>query len=136
LWYLNSGDTNHMSECRRAFIDIDTTIHATVKFGDGLEVAIKGLSTMLFEGKTGEHLPLTGVYYIPRLTTNIISIGQLDEGCCDVHSQHGVLRIRNDMGWLVTRDQHSVNWLYLLRVKIGRPLFLAAHTCNDVYAVA
>jgi hypothetical protein len=80
LWYLDSDATNHMSGCRRAFVDIDTSIRGTVKFGDGSEVAIEGSGMVLFEGKTGEHLPLTGVYFIPRLTTNIISLRQLDEG--------------------------------------------------------
>jgi hypothetical protein len=66
LWYLDSGATNHMFGCRRAFINIDTSIRDTVKFSDGSEVAIEGSSTLLFEGKTREHLPLMGVYYIPR----------------------------------------------------------------------
>jgi hypothetical protein len=57
LWYLDSGATNH----------IDTAIRGTIKFGDGSEVAIEGSGTLLFEGKTGEHLPLTGVYFILRL---------------------------------------------------------------------
>jgi hypothetical protein len=91
LWYLDSGATNHMSGCCNAFIDIDMAVRDFVKFGDGSEVAIEGSGTVLFEGKTGEHLPLTGVYFIPRLTTNIVGLGQLNEGGCDVHTKHGVL---------------------------------------------
>jgi hypothetical protein len=84
-------------------------------------------------GKTGEHLPLTGVYFIPWLPTNIISLGQLDEGGCDVHACHGVLWINDEKGRLVARVQWSVNHLYLLRVKIARPLCLAARASNDVW---
>jgi hypothetical protein len=40
------------------------------------------------------------VYFIPRVTTNIISLGQLDEEGCDVHTLHVVLWIRNDKGQL------------------------------------
>ena len=78
LWYLDSGATNHMSSCRDAFVDIDTMICGTVKFGDSSEVTIEGSGIVLFKGKTGEHLPLMGVYFIPRLTTNIVSLAQLD----------------------------------------------------------
>jgi hypothetical protein len=131
LWYLDSGATNHMSGCHGAFINIDTTIRSTVKFGDGLEVAIEGSSTVLFEGKTGEHLPLTGVYFIPLLTTNIISLGQLDEGCCDVHVRHDLVQIHDDRGRLIVRVQRSANRLYLLQVKIGQPLCLAARMSSD-----
>jgi hypothetical protein len=63
LWYLDSGATNLMPGCHRAFVDIDTSIRGTVKFGDGSEVAIEGSGTVLFEGKTGEHHPLTGVFH-------------------------------------------------------------------------
>jgi len=90
-----------MPGCRDTFIHMDMAICGTVKFGDGSEVTIEGSGTVLFEGKTGEHLPLTGVYFIPRLTTNIISLGQLDEGSCDVHTKDGVLRIRDDKGQLI-----------------------------------
>jgi hypothetical protein len=107
LWYVNSAAMNHMSGCRGAFID--TTICGTVKFGDGSEVAIEGSDTILFEAKIGEHLPLTDIYYIPRLMMNIISLGQLDEGGCDVHAHHGVLQIRDNNGCLIVRVQRLVN---------------------------
>lgn len=64
-----------MTGNRDAFIDLDTAIRGTVRFGDGSEVEIHGSGTVLFEGKTGEHLPLTGVYFIPRLVSNIVSLG-------------------------------------------------------------
>jgi hypothetical protein len=64
-----------MSSYWGAFIDIDTTNRDSVKFSDGSKVVIEGSGTVLFEGKTGEHIPLMGVYFIPRLTTNIISLG-------------------------------------------------------------
>jgi hypothetical protein len=64
-------------------------------------VAIEGLGTILFEAKTDEHLLLTEVYYIPRMTTNIINRGQLHEGGCDIHMWHEVLQIRDDKGCLI-----------------------------------
>jgi hypothetical protein len=41
------------------------------------------------------------VYFIPRLTTNIVSLMQLDEGGCDVHARHDILEIRDDRDWLI-----------------------------------
>ena len=74
-----------------------------------------------------------GVYFIPRLTTNIISLGQLDERSCDVHTKDGVHRIRYDKGQLIARVQRSANRLYLLHVKIGRPLYVAAHASDSAW---
>jgi hypothetical protein len=45
-------------------------------------------------------------YYILTLTTNIVSLGQLDEGGCDIHNTSSVLRIRDDKGRLVARVEH------------------------------
>jgi hypothetical protein len=79
LWYLDTGASNHMTRNREAFSELDTGIVSTVKFGDNSGVDIRGRGTIVFQCKAGEHKALTDVYYIPRLRSNIISIGQLDE---------------------------------------------------------
>jgi hypothetical protein len=38
-------------------------------------VDIEGVGTIMYECKTGEHQSVMSVYYIPRLTTKIISVG-------------------------------------------------------------
>ncbi|XP_066368007.1 uncharacterized protein [Miscanthus floridulus] len=60
---------------RAFFSELDTGIHGTVRFGDSSMVAIEGHSTILFECKNGEHHLLAGVYYIPKLTANIVNLG-------------------------------------------------------------
>ena len=77
-WYLDTGATNHMTGRGDAFAEIDRTVTGTVRFGDGSVVEIKGVGTIIFAGRNGEHKALSGVYYIPRLKNSIISIGQLD----------------------------------------------------------
>jgi hypothetical protein len=78
-WYLDSGASNHMMGNREAFSELDTGIVGTFKFVDNSAVDIRGRGTILFHGKSGEHKALTDVYFIPKLRSNIISIGQLDE---------------------------------------------------------
>jgi hypothetical protein len=56
------------------FTELDTNVHGTMKFGDGSVVEIEGIDTILFVCKTSEHKMLSGVYLIPKLTTNIISL--------------------------------------------------------------
>jgi hypothetical protein len=70
---------------------------------------------VVLQAKTGEHIPITGVYFIPRLTTNIVSLGQLDEGGCDVRIKHGLLRVRDEHDRLIVKVQRSANRLYSLR---------------------
>jgi hypothetical protein len=92
-WILDMGATNHMTGARRAFSELDSRIRGTVKFGDGSVIEIKGRSTILFIGKSGEHRWLTDVYLIPHLKANIVSLGQLKEGGCRIYIEHGFLKI-------------------------------------------
>jgi hypothetical protein len=78
-WVLDTGATNHMTGCKTAFSGLDRNIYDIVKFGDGLVVKIEGMGTILFSCKNSEHRAFAGVYFIPMLTTNIISVDQLNE---------------------------------------------------------
>jgi hypothetical protein len=78
-WFLDTGASNHMTGNRAAFTELDTNVTGSVKFGNNSAVSIEGRGTILFACKSGEHRALTGVYYIPQLRSNIISLGQLDE---------------------------------------------------------
>jgi hypothetical protein len=76
-WYLDTGVSNHMSGRREIFSELDIGTTGAVKLGDGTEVQIEGKGTIVFECRNGEHLTLKQVYYIPRLRSNILSLGQM-----------------------------------------------------------
>ena len=82
-----------MTGQREFFSDPDSSVKGSVKFGDAFAVEIKGVSSVIFKAKTGEHRLLTGVYYIPALKNSIINVGQLDKNDSRVEIEDGVLRI-------------------------------------------
>jgi hypothetical protein len=92
-WFLDSGASNHMCGRWDFFSELDTSVHGFIKLGDDSSVEIEGCGTILFTSKNGEHLTLTEVYFMPRLCSSIISLGQLDELGYDTHIQHGWLRL-------------------------------------------
>ena len=94
-WYLDSGASNHMTGSKAAFSELDSSITGSVKFGDGSRVEIHGRDNVLFRCLNGEHRALTDVYYIPRLRSSIVSLGQLDENGCKFGIAHGVLSIHD-----------------------------------------
>lgn len=67
------------------------------------------------------------MYFIPKLTANIISLGQLDEDHYKILIEEGVLRIWDQRRHLLAEVQHSVNRLYTHDLNISGPVCLAAH---------
>ncbi|WVZ91483.1 hypothetical protein U9M48_037649 [Paspalum notatum var. saurae] len=125
-WILDTGATNHMTSARSAFSELDSGIHGTVKFGDGSVIGIEGRGTVLFNSKSGEHQALTGVYHIPRLTTNIISLGQLEEDGFKILLESGFLRIWDRRRRLLAKVPRAANRLYQLTLDINQPVCLVA----------
>jgi hypothetical protein len=78
-WILDSGATNHMTGGQSVFIETDHKIQGSIHFGDGAVARIESRGTILLKCKNGDHKVLTNVYLIPGLTTNIVSLGQLEE---------------------------------------------------------
>ena len=85
-----------MTGAKSAFSELDSGIRGMVKFGDGSVVEIEGHDTILFVDKGGNHHKLTGVYFIPRLKANIVSLGQLDKVGCHISIKRGLFRIHDD----------------------------------------
>jgi transposase InsO family protein len=89
-------------------------------------VKIKGRGTVLFKCKTGEHQALTGVYHIPRLTANIVSLGQLEGDGYKILMECGSLKIWDAQQRLLAKVERAANNLYTLNLNIGKPVCLAA----------
>ena len=100
--YLDIEASNDMSGCREIFSELDVGVRGSVRLGDGNDVQIEGRGTILFECRNGEHLTLSEVYFIPRLRSNIISLGQMNELGCETNIRHELLRLRNHEGRLIT----------------------------------
>ena len=108
-----------MTGSQAAFADLDTAVCGSVRFGDDSVAEIEGRDTVLFSCKDGEHCSFTGVYYIPRLTTNIVSLGLLEEADYDIHLRRGGMEIREPGGHLLARIPRAGNRLYVLDVNVA-----------------
>jgi hypothetical protein len=106
-WILDSGATNHMTGVRAVFSEIDLRVHGTVRFGDGSVINIVGRDTILIKCKTGGLKALTGVYYIPRLKANIISLVQMEEAGYKIVLESGFLKLWNHAG---NSDRQGEAW--------------------------
>ena len=117
VWHLDTGASNHMIGMRSVLTGLDMSVHSTVRFGDGSSVDIEGQGSMIMTGHGREHKVLTNVYYIPKLQSKIVSLGQLEKAGCKVVLENGLLQIfdRIDKGRrLIVNTPRTGNRLYKL----------------------
>jgi hypothetical protein len=134
IWVLDTRATNHMSGCRVAFTKLDTVVLGTMRFGNDSVARIEGHGTIMFMCKNGESQSLEGVYFIPRLATNIVSIGQLDEVGYKIDIDTGVMKIRDPRGLLLARVKCEADHLYLVHINLGQPVCFAVCGRGDEVA--
>jgi hypothetical protein len=122
-----------MTGVRVVFSEIDIRVHGTVHFGDGSVTNIEGRSTILIKCKTGGHKALTGVYYIPRLKANIVSLWQMEEAGYKIVLESGFLKLWNRAGTLAAKVKRGASRLYVLHLDVDRLVCLAAQGTSPAW---
>ena len=77
VWVVDSGCSNHMTGQRNLFRELDETQKQIVKLGDNKEINIEGKGTVSLRTSYGEVKLLHDVQFVPSLTHNLLSMGQL-----------------------------------------------------------
>ena len=58
------------------------------------------------------------VLYIPKLKTNILSLGKLDSQGCDIRLRDGFLTLYDGQGRMLTKTPKTRGNMYLLKLNI------------------
>lgn len=132
-WYLDTGASNHMTGDEAVFAELDRAVSGKVRFGDGSLVDICGRGTVLFVFNGERHHELANVYWIPKLKSNIVSIGQLDELGFPTHVEHGFMTVWDQEKLLIAKVPRTKNRLYIAHLKVVQPVCLAAHTDDEAW---
>jgi hypothetical protein len=112
------------------FAELDKSVSGKVRFGDGSVVDIHGRSTILFAVDDERHRQLDGVYWIPRLKSNIVSIGQLDEIGYPTHVEDGYMTVHDRSKNLIAKVPRTRNRLYVTNLNIVQPVCLSVSSCR------
>ncbi|XP_009368197.2 uncharacterized protein LOC103957720 [Pyrus x bretschneideri] len=76
LWFMNSRCRNHMCGKKVIFTYLDETFRKSVKLGNNSSLAVLGKGNVHIE-VNGIMQVITGVFYLPDLKNNLLSIRQL-----------------------------------------------------------
>ena len=77
MWYLDSGCSNHMTGNKNWFTKLDESIKRVITFADGRHIDSGGKGDISIARKDGGKATITEVLYVPSMTSNLISVGQL-----------------------------------------------------------
>ena len=120
VWYVDSGCSNHMSSAKSIFRTLDETAKTKVRLGDGKQLEVEGRGTIAIRTEQGNTKLLCDVQYVPRLSHNLLSVGQL------LNSGYSVLF---ENGACLIQDRSSKE--IVVKIAIGKnkmfPLDLSSH---------
>ncbi|KAG6473883.1 hypothetical protein ZIOFF_067801 [Zingiber officinale] len=91
--YLDSGASNHMTGNKELFVELNPNISSSIILGDGTYRSAKGKGTIAVQTKEGNKNLITDVLYVPSLSYNLLSIGQLIQKDFSVHFDVGKCKI-------------------------------------------
>ena len=89
-----------------------------VRFGDGSSIRYEDKGEVHVECTNGERMIFESVLYIPKLRTNILSLGKLDSQGCDIHLRDDFLTLYGGQGRLLTKTPKTRGNMYLLKLNI------------------
>jgi len=131
IWYLDSGASNHMCGQRDLFADLDETIQGLVTFRDTSNVLVKGKGNIPIKLKNGDHSYIAGVYYVPAIKHNMLSIGQLMEKGYTFYTKNCHMIVKNYNGRLIVYVKMSKNRMFSLNIQYDAAKCLSAITNNE-----
>ncbi|KAG7561531.1 Zinc finger CCHC-type superfamily [Arabidopsis thaliana x Arabidopsis arenosa] len=104
VWFLDSGCSNHMTGDRSWFTNLDEKLMHTVRLGNDSRLRVQGHGSVKVILKGRSHI-IPDVYYVPELTTNLLSLGQLQERKLAILIKDGSCKVfHNDWGLIIHTD--------------------------------
>ena len=94
-WYIDRGCSNHMTRNQDIFVESDQNFVSHVKLGDGKLQSVEGKRVIVVYTKGGNKKLISDVLYVPNLTQNLLSVGQLLQKGYSVYFEDEKCRIFN-----------------------------------------
>ena len=91
------------------------------------------MGCVILQTKKNGHKVLTEVYFIPKLKSNIVSLGQLEEGGCKIVLEDGYCNVFDVERSLLAHAPRVGNRLYLLKLHLAAPVCLATKTTDKAW---
>jgi len=119
-WFLDSGCSNHMTGEKSWFTELDESFRHSVRLGNGSKLGVEGKGNIRISVE-GILQVVSDVYYVPNLTNNLLSIGQLQEKQLSIIIEDGVCRIFHAQRGLIVETKMTKNRMFLVNA-VKKPI--------------
>ena len=117
-WYLDTGASNHMCGRKKLFEKLDETVRGKVSFGDNSQIPVMGKGDIQFRARDGSNQVISNVYFVPKMTSNILSLGQLLERGYEIAMVDcGKMLIKDQRGIIIAKVNMSKNRMFTLNIR-------------------
>ncbi|KAL2324779.1 hypothetical protein Fmac_023837 [Flemingia macrophylla] len=124
VWFLDSGCSNHMCGKNEYFCELDENFSDSMKLGNNSNMVVNGKDNIRLD-VNGVISIISGVFYVPELKNNLLSLGQLQEKGLSILFQQGKCKIYHPNKGLIMQSNMSSNRMFILHA-ISLPV---APTC-------
>ncbi|KAK2398342.1 putative mitochondrial protein [Trifolium repens] len=115
-WYLDSGCSNHMTAHREWLTNFDASKKSSIRLVDGRKLAAEGTGNIVIKSKKGGKVIISDVFYVPDMSCNLLSIGQLVEKGFSVTMENSALKLFDKMKNLILMCNLSKNRTYKCKI--------------------
>ena len=120
MWFLDSGCSNHMCGKKKYFSDFDGSFKDSVKLGNNSSMVVTGKGNVRLQ--VNEIIMIiTGVFYVPDLRNNLLSIGKLQAKGVTFLFQNGTCKGFHPERGLIMKTKMSLNRMFVLHA-ISQPV--------------
>jgi hypothetical protein len=103
--------------------DFDENFKESVKLGNDSKMAVVGKGNVKLS-IAGSVYVITDVYYIPGLSSNLLSVGQLQQRNLTLIFKNDICQIIHDERGLILTSQISANRMYMIFAPVILPKYL------------
>ncbi|KAM5583100.1 hypothetical protein ABKV19_003159 [Rosa sericea] len=113
VWFLDSGCSKHLTGDRVWFSDLDEGFRQTVKLGNNTRMNVMGKGTIRLSVE-GFVQVVSGVFYIPELKNNLLSVGQLQEKGLAILIQNNMCKTFHPSRGLIVESSMIANRMFVM----------------------
>jgi len=117
MWFLDSGCSNHMTGNKNWFIELDESFNHTVCLGNNTAMPVHGKGSIRFQIQ-GITQIVSDIYFVPDLTNNLLSIGQLQENELVIIIKAGACRIYHPEKGKIVDTKMTLNQMFVVHAKL------------------